>query len=132
MLSLERVFGIWFLALFIVIAVTAIAVETEVQDTSRRNQSSKLVVETNKVSPSGRLKSHRVNRKRCRYSEREIDEINKRNLKMQASSDYYNMRESGDDSNVEKRRFESQSLKNQPKIREQYYTRFGDSCNLLI
>lgn len=56
----------------------------------------------------------KINRKRCRYSEQEIDELNSRNLKRLGG--YYSTRDSG-----------AAETKHQPRVRDQFHMRYGDS-----
>ena len=86
------------------------------------------------LAPKARLK---INRKRCRYSEHEIDELNSRNIKRVLSSTgggsaedgYYGAR-AADEGSGEKYT-PPVMAKHQPRVRDQFHTRFGGEASKL-
>lgn len=114
---------------FVLVCAVCVIVADETTSVNRNSSSS------SRQTPH--LHHHRVkaNRKRCRYSEDEIDELNSRNLKRQqllkqrsnADTDtndvgYYATKERGSEELNS-----GTSVKHQPKTRDQLQTRFGDS-----
>lgn len=99
---------------------------SSVNETSfdHEESTSKLVFESNNESARAKPYRVKINRKRCRYSEQEIDEMNNQNFKrLSNAGGYYSTRDSGDESR-------GVNNKHQPKARDHFNTRYGDSSNL--
>lgn len=85
------------------------------------------------LATKARLK---MNRKRCRYSEHEIDELNKRNLNRVLSSSsasgggYYARTDEGEGVVGENER--PVMAKHQPKVRDQFQTWFGSEASKFL
>lgn len=127
--------------LIVAVAVRAADLMDHHQVNKSNQSTNSLVFYSSGNSANGsdsRPKPHRIkiNRKRCRYSEQEIEEMNSRNLKRLSSSatsssssnngqgvGYYNTRDSGNDA-ASVGRINS---KHQPKVRDQFHMRYGDA-----
>ena len=122
----------------LIVAVAADLMDHQVNKSNQSTNSLVFYSSSNLNGSDSRPRPHRIkiNRKRCRYSEQEIEEMNSRNLKRLSSSasaasssnngegvGYYNTRDSGNDA-ASVGRINS---KHQPKVRDQFHMRYGDA-----